>query len=78
VVELAAAEDMGYKLSILPTLLFRGVIGLCESLLAEVKKGVFPAPPMDLSPHEAFARFGAAEWDALRERYRDPPKVAAE
>ena len=71
-VELKTAEDMGYKLAILPTLLFRGVIGCCEELLAEVKKGHVPAPPKDLSPGEAFARFGAAEWDALRERYLKP------
>jgi 2-methylisocitrate lyase-like PEP mutase family enzyme len=74
-IELPAAAAMGYKLAILPTLLFRGVIGCCEELLAEVKAGRFPAPPKDLSPHEAFARFGADEWDALRERYREPPKV---
>ena len=49
-VELSDAEDMGYKLAILPTLLFRGVIGLCEGLLAEVKKGIFPAPPKDSQP----------------------------
>lgn len=70
VIELKAAEDMGYKLAILPTLLFRGVIGCCEELLAELKKGNFPAPPKDLTPQEAFARFGAAEWDSLRDRYR--------
>ena len=75
-VELKQAEEMGYKIAILPTLLFRGVIGCCEELLAEVKKGHFPAPPKDLSPHEAFARFGAEEWDALRERYREPTSPA--
>jgi 2-methylisocitrate lyase-like PEP mutase family enzyme len=72
-VEFAAAAAMGYKLAIVPTLLFRGVIGLCENLLAQLKTGVFPAPPTDLSPHEAFARFGADEWDELRRRYRDAP-----
>lgn len=76
-IELTDAESMGYKLAILPTLLFRGVIGICEELLAEVKKGNFPAPPKDLSPHEAFARFRAAEWDDLRERYREPASPAA-
>jgi 2-methylisocitrate lyase-like PEP mutase family enzyme len=76
VIELKDAEVMGYKLAILPTLLFRGVIGCCEELLAEVKKGHFPAPPKDLSPHEAFARFGAEEWDAMRERYREPASSA--
>lgn len=77
-VELDAAQAMGYKLAILPTLLFRGVMGCCEELLAQLKTGVFPAPPKDLSPQEAFARFGAAQWDALRERYRAAPTAAAE
>jgi len=79
-VELKDAEAMGYKVAILPTLLFRGVIGCCEELLAEVKQDRFPAPPKDLSPHEAFQRFGADKWDELRERYRGDatPRVAAE
>jgi len=70
-VELKAAEAMGYRLAIIPSLLFRGVIGYCEELLAELKTtNVVPAPPKDLSPQEAFARFGADEWDSVRERYR--------
>lgn len=76
-VELSAAEAMGYKLAILPTLLFAGVIGCCEELLTELRTGVLPAPPKDLSPHEAFARFRADDWDSLRDRYRDPSKAAA-
>lgn len=77
-IELSAAETMGYKLAILPTLLFRGVIGCCEELLSQLKTGAIPSPPKDLSPQEAFARFGAAKWDALRERYRAAPKAAAD
>jgi 2-methylisocitrate lyase-like PEP mutase family enzyme len=77
-IELNAAEAMGYKLAILPTLLFRGVIGCCEELLSELKTGVFPVPPKDLSPHEAFARFGADEWDSLREHYREGQKTVAD
>jgi 2-methylisocitrate lyase-like PEP mutase family enzyme len=77
-IELNAAQAMGYKLAILPTLLFRGVIGCCEDLLSELRTGAFPSPPKDLSPQEAFARFGAAEWDARRERYRAAPKAAAD
>ncbi len=75
-IELKDAEDMGYKLAILPTLLFRGVIGCCEELLDEVKKGRFPAPPKDLSPHEAFQRFGSDEWDEVRVRYREDEKAS--
>lgn len=75
------ADQMGYALAILPTLLFRSVIGLCDNLLTELKEtNVFPAPPGDMSPHEAFRRFGADEWDSLRDKYNSPaaPKVAAE
>lgn len=75
-VDFTAAASMGYKLAILPTLLFRGVIGCCEDLLAQVRQGIFPVPPKNLSPHEAFQRFGADDWDALRERYRDPASEA--
>jgi 2-methylisocitrate lyase-like PEP mutase family enzyme len=76
-IELNAAEAMGYKLAILPTLLFRGVIGCCEELLAGLKTGAFATPPKDLPLHEAFARFRADEWDSLRDRYRDASKAAA-
>lgn len=70
-VELKAAEAMGYRLAIIPSLLFRGVIGYCEDLLATLKAtNIVPAPPKDLSPQEAFQRFGADEWDSVRERYR--------
>jgi len=70
-VELNAAESMGYRLAIIPSLLFRGVIGYCEDLLFQLKAtGVVPAPDKDLSPQEAFARLGAEEWDSIRERYR--------
>jgi 2-methylisocitrate lyase-like PEP mutase family enzyme len=71
-VELPDAESMGYRLAIIPTLLFRGVIGYCEDLLAQLKAtNVVPAPSKDLSPREAFQRMGADEWDAVRSRSRD-------
>ena len=77
-IELNTAEAMSYMLAILPTLLFRGVIGCCEELLSELKTGVFLAPPKDLSPHEAFARFGADEWDSLRQCLREGRKTVAD
>jgi 2-methylisocitrate lyase-like PEP mutase family enzyme len=77
-IELSAAEAMGYKLAILPILLFQGVIGCCEELLSELKAGALPTPPKDLSPHEAFARFRADEWDVLRDRYHDASKTVAD
>lgn len=81
-IELGDAEAMGYKLAILPTLLFRSVIGLCEQLLSELKEtNKFPTPPGDLSAHDAFRRFGADDWDELRGKYGGeyaPSNIAAE
>jgi 2-methylisocitrate lyase-like PEP mutase family enzyme len=76
-IELNAAEAMGYKLAILPTLLFGGVVGCCEELLTELKTGALPTPPRDLSLHEVFARFRSDEWDSLRDRYRDASEAVA-
>ncbi len=72
-VPLGDAEEMGYKLAILPSLLLRSVMGICEALLTELKEtNAFPSPPGDMSPHEAFRRFGADEWDALRGKFDTP------
>ena len=72
-VELRDAEAMGYKIAILPSLLLRHIFGACEEMLAALKSGTIPTPTGDLSPKEGFAKFGAAEWDEIRTRYRDPP-----
>jgi len=81
-VDLGDAQAMGYKLAILPTLLFRSVLGLCVDLLSELKEtNKFPTPPGDLSPQDAFRLFGADEWDELRGKYTKAPsasKAAAE
>ena len=71
---------MGYKISIVPGLLFIQVIGACDQALTAMKaEGRHPEPLSDLSPADAFARVGAAEWDPRREQYRDMAvKEAAE
>jgi len=72
-VPLGDAEAMGYKLAILPSLLFRSVVGLFDSLLSELKEtNVFPSPPGDMSPLDGFRRFGADEWDSKRTKYNSP------
>ncbi|MEO1720243.1 MAG: isocitrate lyase/PEP mutase family protein [Pseudomonadota bacterium] len=71
-VPLAEAEALGYRIAILPSLLLRHVFGACENILARVTSdGPLPEPEGNYSPAEGFAKFGAAEWDALRTRYRD-------
>jgi 2-methylisocitrate lyase-like PEP mutase family enzyme len=70
-VSLDDAQAMGYKLAILPALLFTEVIGLCDRLLNELKHTRrHPVELTDIAPREAFRRFGADEWDRVSEQFR--------
>lgn len=70
-ISLDDAQSMGYKLAILPALLFTAVIGVCDAMLEELRRTrQHPVPVADLTPAEAFRRFGAEEWDPLRTRFR--------
>jgi 2-methylisocitrate lyase-like PEP mutase family enzyme len=73
-VDLGAAERMGYKLAILPGLLLAFVVGVCEETLAALRAtGRHPPPPGGMTVRDIFARVGAAECDARRSRFREPP-----
>ncbi len=73
-----AFEDvarMGYKLAIVPGMLFKAVIGICDATLAELHRiGRHPVPANSLTVREAFARMGADEWDAVSERFAPHPR----
>ena len=46
------------------------VVATCENLLEEMKQlGAHPKFAKELTVRELFSRFGADEWDPLRERY---------
>ena len=63
------AQAMGYKLAILPVLLFNAVVGVCDRMLDELKqKRRHPIPGADVAPREFFRRMGAEEWDRIRMR----------
>lgn len=60
------AESMGYKLAILPVVLFNAVAGICDKMLEELKeKRRHPLPVADIPPKEFFRRMGAEQWDAM-------------
>ncbi|HJT88428.1 MAG TPA: isocitrate lyase/PEP mutase family protein [Bryobacteraceae bacterium] len=70
-VSLDEARDMGYRLAILPALLFPAVIGICDTMLHQLRStGRHPVPPGDISVKEGFRRVGAEEWDKLRDQFR--------
>ena len=76
---LSDVEGLGYKLTILPGVLSRSVLGACEIALANLKQqGRHPMPTSDITPQQAFQLAGADEWDRYRTQFRQPLKQAAE
>ena len=71
------AQRMGYKLAIVPGMLFKAVIGVCDATLAELRRtGRHPVPAESMTVRDAFRRVGADEWDAVSERFRSPAQAA--
>jgi len=66
--DLRQAEEMGYRLAILPGLMLKAAIEAGDAALAELKR-THQAPPVTQSVAQTFRRFGADEWDALRTRF---------
>jgi len=70
-IDLLHAEALGYKLAIVPGLLIKSVVGICDKMLSELKATHRHPPPIkEMTVPDMFRRFGADEWDALRERFR--------
>ena len=67
----ADAQKAGYKLAIVPGLLFKAVIGVCDTMLAELKtRGQHPVLDTQMTVRDTFRRVGADDWDAVSERLR--------
>jgi 2-methylisocitrate lyase-like PEP mutase family enzyme len=79
VLDLDQAQKLGFKVAILPGLLFQTAVPAFDAVLAEVK-ATHRHPDMKVSIKEKFRRMGSDEWDALRTRFRDEAgvKTAAE
>jgi 2-methylisocitrate lyase-like PEP mutase family enzyme len=75
VLDLDYAQRLGFKLAILPGLLFQTAVSAFDGVLAEVK-ATHRHPDMKISLKEKFRRMGSDEWDALRERFREPADAA--
>jgi 2-methylisocitrate lyase-like PEP mutase family enzyme len=77
--DLREAERMGYKLAIVPGLLIKNVVGICEKMLDDLHTTHRHPPPVrEMTVHETFQLWGADEWDALRTRFRDPADARRE
>lgn len=71
-------EEMGYKIAILPALLFLAGVDAVDSVLATLKSTRI-APPGSVSITQLFRRFDADRWEGLRTRFleREPGEGAA-
>lgn len=77
-VNLRDAEAMGYRLAIMPSLLLSSMMETAESVLAKLQATQQPPTGAGkLNVTERFRRFRSDEWDALRNRFRDPAQLAA-
>jgi 2-methylisocitrate lyase-like PEP mutase family enzyme len=76
------AERMGYRVAIVPGLLFKAVMGVCDAMLSELHStDRHPVPMRSMTVREAFRRVGADEWDAVSDRFgvaKPAPAAAAE
>lgn len=78
IVDMATAEKLGYALTIVPGLLTRSVVEVCDAALKELRDTGLP-PANAMKPvRQFFNRFGADAWDQRRTAYRTDKKQAAE
>ncbi len=68
VFDLREADQMGYKLAILPGLMLKAALEAGDAALAELKT-THRAPQVTATVAQTFRRFGADEWNALRRRF---------
>lgn len=78
VLDVQQAQQMGYRLAILPGVILGTMVARVMEALAELKATQkHPAVPGDLTPAAVFNLFGAERWDALRTRFQEDFKAAA-
>ncbi|GAA5237086.1 isocitrate lyase/PEP mutase family protein [Verticiella sediminum] len=62
------AEAMGYRLAIVPGLMLIAAVQAGDAALAHLRSTGLPPDP-DMTVSELFRRFGADDWNALRDRF---------
>ncbi len=72
-VDLGTVAKLGYRLAIVPGLLLSRVVSACDSALAALKPdGAYPVRSDEPTVRALFERFGAREWDRVRDRVNEP------
>ena len=69
-VSMQDAQRLGYRLAILPGLLLSATMVACDQALHSLKEtGISASGPKGSSVIDTFRRFGADEWNDLRQRF---------
>jgi 2-methylisocitrate lyase-like PEP mutase family enzyme len=77
-IDMPAAQQMGYRLAILPSLLFGAAMEAFDAALTTLREtGAPPSSAGAPAVRERFRRLGADRWDSLRTRFREPPQAEA-
>jgi 2-methylisocitrate lyase-like PEP mutase family enzyme len=64
------AEKAGYKLAIVPGMLFKAVIGVCDATLKQLRElRRHPVLDTGMTVRDAFRRVGADDWDAISDKF---------
>ena len=71
VVSMRDAEEMGYRLAIVPGLILMAMLQAGDAALKLLRESGLP-PAAAASVSEVFRRFGADEWNALRSSFATP------
>jgi len=69
ILDLAQAERLGFRLAILPGLLFQTAVSTFRLVLSDVKAQQCH-PKLNVGVREAFRAVGSDDWDKLRERFK--------
>ena len=67
-ISMQSAEQMGYKLAIVPGLMLMAAVQAGEAALTHLRSTGVP-PDTGMTVNELFQRFGSDEWNDLRERF---------
>jgi 2-methylisocitrate lyase-like PEP mutase family enzyme len=70
-IDFATAQELGYRIAILPSLLIGEIADACIRVLRDAAANRrLPQKPDALTLKERFQQLGASEWDELRTRFR--------
>ena len=78
-IDMPTAAKAGFAITIVPGVLMRNVVAVCDEVLARLKnEGSVTVAGKGTTVQQNFARFGSVEWDERRTAFRTAKQEAAE